>query len=67
MGVVKALIACEESQHYHKEGCKMIGYPSHYEPVVKQPRRNKYGEWRDIIVDGKRYSYCPICFGYKRL
>jgi hypothetical protein len=64
---MKLWIDKQGGRHYHKEGCKMIGYPYHYEPVVKQPRRNKYGEWRDIIVDGKRYSYCPICFGYKRL
>ena len=71
---MKIWIDKQGGTHYHKEGCPMIKpLPNsklppityHYELIVRQIRLCNYG-WRDIIVDGSRYSYCPLCFGDKR-
>jgi len=42
----------------------------HYEEIEHKIRLNAYttpkeihGEYQHIIVDGKRYIPCPICFG----
>ena len=45
----------------------------HYEPIEHRLFRidtnsasSPHKEYANIIVDGKRYSYCPMCFGDKR-
>ena len=55
--------------HYHKEGCKVMDVkhpnsPGH-EEIVHRIRKMKYwDDYNDIVVDGKKYMRCPICFGY---
>jgi hypothetical protein len=63
---MKVWIDKQGGTHYHKEDCKMIGAPYHYEPIERRLRGNSLMGYRDIIVDGKRYSHCPMCFGDKR-
>jgi len=66
---------CEDvrrSIEYRKTGKVIpssLGLPPlifHYEPIERRLRGNSLMGYRDIVVDGKRYSYCPMCFGDKR-
>jgi hypothetical protein len=72
---MKVWIDKQGGKHYHKEDCKIVAETKnikveqifHYEPIEHQIRRyhlvyNK--DYTDIIVDGKRYHPCPICFGH---
>ena len=69
---MKVWIDKQGGTHYHKEGCKMIGAPYHYEPFEHTIRkipvrfRKMFGEYRNITIDHKRYMPCPLCFGDKR-
>ena len=73
---MKLWIDKQGGTHYHKEGCKIIQPPNlktlltqitfHYGPIERRLRGNSLMGYRDIIVDGKRYSHCPMCFGDKR-
>ena len=69
---MKVWIDKQGGTHYHKEGCPvtipmqngvLLAIPMHYEPIERRLRGNNLMGYRDIIVDGKRYSPCPICFG----
>ena len=73
---MKVWIDKQGGTHYHKEDCEMLKpFPPtdnkllarmqfHYEGIERQLRKDKFGWWQDIIVDGKRYGMCPICFGH---
>lgn len=72
---MKVWIDKQERTHYHKGGCPMIKplpdsklppITYHYELIVRQIRRNKYGELQNIWVDGSRYIHCTLCFGDNR-
>ena len=55
--------------HYHKADCRIIKSKTPpilpYEEIQYRLRGNSLFGYRDIIVDGKRYSSCPFCFGHK--
>jgi hypothetical protein len=74
---MKVWIDKQGGTHYHKEFCPIVVNDSplvdrlppvqfHYENIVRQLRGNIFDGWRDIIVDGNRYSSCPICFRHSR-
>jgi len=73
---MKIWIDKQGGTHYHKADCKMIEpmprttgsltpINFHYEEIEHRLRGNSLMGYRDIIVDGLRYSSCPMCFGYR--
>jgi hypothetical protein len=66
---MKVWIDKQGGTHYHKENCKMIGKPFRYEEIEHRVRTFAPlfpHEYREIIVDNRRYHPCPMCFGEKR-